>query len=100
MTALETRPVKNHPEPGRIEPWQPETHVGFDTLNVMDLPAAEHRPAGSKWTQTGFMIAGDSRFVRETLKDRFFHNLAVGYALNENGMIVEFQHQTSLSAAH
>lgn len=101
MTALETRPVNNRPEPGRIEPWQPETHMGFDTFKVFDLPITVKRPAGSKWTPTGFSIAADSRVLRSTLKDRFFHNPAVGYAFDDASMmIVEFQHQPSLSAAH
>jgi hypothetical protein len=90
MTVLEQR--QNPANPFTGIPWHPETHAAFDVLNPVDLPQYEARPAGSPWEPTGFTIGGDEQFVRKILKDRFFHNPAVGYAFRAiDGMVVEFE---------
>ncbi len=94
MNALETRPVKNTPNPFSYNPFHPETHQGFDRLRVVTLPADEHRNSGTRWAPTGFTISGSDEFVGRVLKERFFHNPAVGYTIRESdGMIVEYEFQ-------
>ncbi|HEY6019449.1 MAG TPA: hypothetical protein VIY48_05985 [Candidatus Paceibacterota bacterium] len=94
MFALETRQLPgNTPNPASLNPWHPETHQGFDQLNVLDLPLAEERPANSRWIPTGFRVTGSDEFIRATLKDRFFHNPALGFAFGNDGMVVEYEYQ-------
>lgn len=89
MNALETRRVNNTPNPEQEEPFHPETHRGFDDLDISHLPIAGYQ--GSGWKPTGFIIDGSKNFIGGVLKERFFHNPSVGYALSSEGFVVEYE---------
>ncbi len=92
MFALETRPVNNIPVQQSSDPFHPETHQGLSELKVQNLPLDENRRSGTRWTPTGFTIFGDNEFVGRVLKERFFHNPAVGYTLRlRDSMVVEYE---------
>lgn len=94
MNALETRPV-NRPTVGQLTPFHPETNLSFDDVGVEDLPSDEDRSLGTRWTPTGFTIQSvDNDYVRGVLKERFFHNPAVGYTFRLNdATVVEYEYQ-------
>lgn len=93
MLALETRRPGDTPNPASRNPWHPETHHGLEDLDLLGLPLIAQGPLDRRWMPTGFIITGGREFVTQTMKERFFHNPAVGYAFREDGMVVEYEYQ-------
>lgn len=95
MNALETRPVNNVPDGNATEPFHFETHEGFNSFHALELPVDENKRPGTPWIPTGFVISGADDFLGDVLKERYFHNPAVGYTLRQrDGVVVEYQFQS------